>query len=65
MSWKVFSTNQLFRQCIEDGLTGATDIADEMGISKGQVSKLADKGDQERLAKAMHGGVTMRSTARA
>jgi hypothetical protein len=43
VSWKKLSTHQLFRQCIEDGLTGATDIADEMGISKGQVSKLATK----------------------
>jgi putative DNA primase/helicase len=30
-------------QWVEDGLTGATDIASEMGISKGQVSKLAKK----------------------
>jgi hypothetical protein len=44
VSWKKLSTSQLFRQCIEDGLTSATDIADEMGISKGQVSKLATKG---------------------
>jgi predicted ATP-dependent serine protease len=33
-----------FRQCIEVGLTGATDIAEELGISKGQVSKLARQG---------------------
>jgi hypothetical protein len=44
VSWKKLSTQQLFRQCIEDGLTSATDIADEMGISKGQVSKLATAG---------------------
>jgi hypothetical protein len=30
-------------QWVEDGLTSATDIASEMGISKGQVSKLAKK----------------------
>lgn len=41
VSWKKLSTSQLFRQCLEDGLTSATDIAEEMGISKGQVSKLA------------------------
>jgi hypothetical protein len=41
VSWKKLSTSQIFRQWIEDGVTSATDIADEMGISKGQVSKLA------------------------
>jgi hypothetical protein len=43
VSWKKLSTHQLFRQCIEDGLTGASEIAEELGISKGQVSKLAKK----------------------
>ncbi|MGP8198993.1 MAG: AAA family ATPase [Limisphaerales bacterium] len=37
VSWKKLSTHQLFRQCIEDGLTGASEIAEELGISKGQV----------------------------
>ena len=37
VTWKKLSTRQLFRQSIEDGLTGASDIAEEMGISKGQV----------------------------
>jgi hypothetical protein len=46
VSWKKLSTHQLFRQWIEDGLTRATEIAEEMGISKGQVSKLAKKGIQ-------------------
>ena len=41
VSWKKLSTTQIFRQCLEDGLTTATDIAEEMGISKGQVSKMA------------------------
>ena len=31
-------------QCIEDGLNRASDIAAELGLSKGQVSKLAKKG---------------------
>ena len=44
VSWKKLSTPLLFRQLIEDGLTGATDIAEEMGLSKGQVSKLAKQG---------------------
>lgn len=44
ISWKKLSTLQVFRQWIEDGLTGASDIATEMGLSKGQVSKLAKQG---------------------
>jgi putative DNA primase/helicase len=43
ISWKKVSTPQLFRQLIEDGLTRATEIAEEMGFSAGQVSKLAKK----------------------
>lgn len=43
VSWKKLSTAQCFRQCVEDGLASATDIADEMGITKGQVSKLAKR----------------------
>lgn len=44
VSWKRLSTPELFRQWIEDGLTGASDIAAELGLSKGQVSKLAKQG---------------------
>jgi putative DNA primase/helicase len=47
VSWKTLSTAQIFRQWIEDGVTSATDIADEMGISKGQVSKLAKRAIME------------------
>jgi putative DNA primase/helicase len=43
VSWKKISTHQLFRQLIDDGLTRASDIAEEMGLSIGQVSKLAKK----------------------
>ena len=41
VSWKRLSTLEVFRHWIEDGLTSATDIAEEMDLSKGQVSKLA------------------------
>lgn len=41
ISWKKLSTPDIFRQLIEYNLTSATDIALEMGISKGQVSKMA------------------------
>lgn len=44
VSWKKLSTVQVFRQWIEAGMTSASDIADEMNISKGQVSKLAKRG---------------------
>jgi hypothetical protein len=47
VSWKKLSTGQIFRQWIEDGVTSASDIAEEMGISKGQVSKLAKRGIAE------------------
>ena len=43
VNWKKLSTGQIFRQLIEDGVTGATEIAEEMDISKGQVSKLAKR----------------------
>ena len=37
------STMQVFRQWIEDGLESAEDIAREMGVSKGTVSKMAKR----------------------
>ncbi len=43
VGWKKISTAQIFRQWIEDGVTSAKDIAEEMGVSKGQVSKLAKR----------------------
>jgi hypothetical protein len=43
VSWKKISTAQIFRELIEDGLTNCKDLAEEMGITKGQVSKLATK----------------------
>lgn len=47
VSWKKLSTRQIFRELIESGLTSASDIAEEMSISKGQASKLAAKGIKE------------------
>lgn len=43
VSWKKLSTEQIFRELIKDGLTNCKDLAEEMGITKGQVSKLATK----------------------
>jgi AAA domain len=44
VSWKKLSTLEVFRQWVESGLTKASDIAEEMQISTGQISKLAKKG---------------------
>lgn len=43
VTWKTLSTAQIFRQWLEDDVTSASDIAEEMNISKGQVSKLAKR----------------------
>lgn len=40
---KEASGMDVFRQWIEDGLTGAEDIAREMGVSKGRISQMAKK----------------------
>jgi hypothetical protein len=47
ITWKKLSVYSQFQQCLEQGLTGASDIAKEMGVSKGQVSKLATKAIKE------------------
>ena len=46
-TWKKVSVLEILRQCVEDGLTTATDIAVEMEISKGQASKLAARAIRE------------------
>ena len=38
---------EVFRQCLEDGLTSAEDIARKMGVSKGTVSKMAKRAMEE------------------
>ena len=40
-------TSEVFKQWIRDGLTSCSEIAEEMGISKGQVSKMAKRGERE------------------
>jgi Mn-dependent DtxR family transcriptional regulator len=37
----------VFRKWIEDGLETCGEIADEMGLSKGSVSKMAKRGEHE------------------
>ena len=43
VTYKEASKLDVFRQQVEEGLDSATDIAEEMGISKGYASKLAKK----------------------
>ena len=37
----------IFRQHLEDGLDSATEIAEEMGVTKGYLSKLAKRAANE------------------
>src|SRR5262249_8094373 len=41
VTWRHVSVLEKFREWLENGLTRATDIAIEMGVSKGRVSQLA------------------------
>jgi putative DNA primase/helicase len=47
VTWKRINARDEFRRCIEEGLVVASDIAQEMGVSRGQVSKLAAKAVKE------------------
>jgi hypothetical protein len=47
VTWKIITGPQLFRKCIEDGLSTASDIAPEMSISRGQASKYATRAIKE------------------
>jgi hypothetical protein len=46
VTFREMSHLDVFKQCVRDGLNRATDIATEMEISKGYVSKLAKKAEQ-------------------
>jgi hypothetical protein len=47
VSWKKIVTPDRFRQCIEDGLVTASQIAEDMCLSRGQISKYATKAIKE------------------
>ncbi len=47
VTWNKISGPEFFRKCVEEGMTSATEIADEMGITRGQVSRYAAKGIKE------------------
>ena len=51
VTWKALSGLLLFRRCIEGGTVTATEIAQEMGISKSMVSKYAAKAIKEEWLK--------------
>ena len=44
VTFKALPTLEVFKGWLRDGLDSCTDIADEMGLSKGAVSKLAQRG---------------------
>jgi hypothetical protein len=47
VSWVRITTMQLFRQCVEGGLTKAMDIAKRLGISRFKVSRFAAQAVKE------------------
>lgn len=47
VTWNRISMPDLFRKAVEDGLSSASDIADEISASRGQVSKLATRAIKE------------------
>jgi hypothetical protein len=47
VTYKSLPTVEIFKQWLRDGLDNCTDIAADMGISKGMVSKLAQRGVRE------------------
>lgn len=51
---KEMPTITVFRQLVRDGMHSCTDIAEEMAISRGQVSKLAKRGEREGWLKIEH-----------
>ena len=44
-TWSEADPLQVFRGSVENGLTSCADIADEMDVSKGYVSKLAKRAE--------------------
>jgi len=47
LSYKKAENVDVFRQHLEDGLNSATEIAEEMGVTKGYLSKLAKRAANE------------------
>ena len=47
ITYREADSMMIFRQWIEDGLNTCSELAEEMGLSKGTVSKLAKRGERE------------------
>jgi len=47
VTFRQMQTVEIFKQWVRDGLTSCSDIAEEMGLSKGAVSKLAKRGQRD------------------
>lgn len=47
VTFRQMKTLEIFKQWVRDGLTSCSDIAEEMGLSKGAISKLARRGERD------------------
>ncbi len=47
VTYKALPTLEVFKEWLRDGLESCTDIAEEMGLTKGAVSKLAKRGERD------------------
>jgi predicted ATP-dependent serine protease len=47
VTFKAISSVELFKQWLRDGLISCSDISEEMGLTKGAVSKLAKRGERD------------------
>ena len=47
VTYRRVPTSEVFKEWIRDGLTSCSEIAEEMGLSKGQVSKMAKRAERE------------------
>jgi len=59
-TWKEVSGLELFKGHVEGGLEGCSEIAKEMGVSPGQVSKLAKRAEGEMWLRIVGEGNTRR-----
>jgi putative DNA primase/helicase len=47
VTFRRMQTLEIFKQWVRDGLTSCSEIAEEMGLSKGAISKLARRGERD------------------
>jgi putative DNA primase/helicase len=51
VTYKAIPSIEIFKQWLRDGLTTCSDISEEMGLTKGAVSKLAKRGERDNWLK--------------